>query len=201
MEVVRKMPGAENPRVLEGVYTASDYIDGLPTQEYPRASHAVADESPPGTDTPPQKRVAIRPATVVGLLTLVAAFGCGWATAAVQYVTGDRPANVQVTKPESPPTVTVTKTEVRLPESCTKAIRDMRKYLDSAEAVSAAGGLQMDLMDESFQAIMQRDWQKLNELRLRQRKLESDMLPDSSRVIPVLKDVRKELDQCTSDLD
>lgn len=190
------MPG--RPKPLEPRRSSDEYIDDLPTQQYPWEQDASNGHADPNVDTVRIKRVAIRPGTVLGLVLLVAFYACGWATAAMQYVTSNRD-DIQADKPDPAPTVTVTETVTELPASCQRALRDMAKYLDAAAAVSAAGGQQSDILDRAYQAIMQRDWQELNRLREDQHKLESSMLPASSVVIPQLRQVQKELAQCQSD--
>lgn len=189
------------PEPVEPNRTASDYIDDLPTREYDRPARASNDRG--NTDTSDTKRVAIRPATVVGLAIGVALFACGWTTAAVQHValdTSETPPPPAATEPVKP-TVTETKTVTALPKSCEAALRDMRMYLDSAAAVSGAGGQQMDIIDDTFVAILTRDWQLLNDLTNRQRALEKSMLPASSKVVPKLVEVREEITQCLTDAD
>lgn len=193
------MPGDRREQ-LEPRRSADDFIDDLPTREYACGQSASIGHAVSDVDTQPIKRVAIRPATVLGLVLLVATWTCGWATAAMQYVTGDRrDESSQASSPDPAPTETVTKTVTRLPESCERALRDFAKYLDAASAVSSMGGRQMDILDRAFQAILSKDWKALNQLREDQRRLESDMLPASSKVIPELKDVQEEMIQCQSD--
>lgn len=189
------------PEPVEPNRTASDYIDDLPTREYDRSARDANDRG--NTDTSDTKRVAIRPATVVGLAVVVAAFTCGWATAAIQYVAGDASHTLPAPAATEPvtPTVTETKTVITLPKSCEAALRDMRKYLDSAAAVSGAGGQQMDILSDAYVAILMKDWKGLNSLTMRQRNLEKFMLPASSKVVPKLVEVREEIDKCLADVD
>lgn len=77
----------------------------------------------------------------------------------------------------------------------------MRKYLDSAAAVSGAGGQQMDILSDAYVAILMKDWKGLNSLTMRQRNLEKFMLPASSKVVPKLVEVREEIDKCLADVD
>jgi hypothetical protein len=151
------------------------------------------------TDTSGIKRVAIRPATVVGLAIVAAAFTCGWATAALQYVTGNHDSLTHQSTPAPAVTVTETKTVTRLPKSCERALKDMGKYLDAAAAVSDAGDRQLDLLSEAYVAILQKDWRSLNVVSEKQRSLQTDTLPASSKVIPKLVEVRGEIKQCLAD--
>jgi hypothetical protein len=75
----------------------------------------------------------------------------------------------------------------------------MTKYLDAASAVGNAHSHQMDIISAGYVAILQKDWKALNELAERQRKLGRTLAPASSKVLPVLVEVRKELDQCSQD--
>ncbi len=187
----------EGKRPVEPQYTADEYIDDLP----------LRDTSPPASfgggrangTTRPIKRAGIRPGTVVGLLGAVALFACGWTIAALQYVTGDRLEAVPG-EPLPAVTVTVTETEVSLPPACQKALRDFDKYLDAAASISKANTPQLDLMAEANQAIMLKDWKKLGELTDRQRELERSLGPSSSKLIPVLLQVKKGMETCRSQL-
>jgi hypothetical protein len=192
------MPHAERKRI-DPRRTASDFIGDLPTREYENMSPADMPSDRVNTDTPGIKRVAIRPATVVGLAVVVAAFTCGWATAALQYVTGEHDRLAPPPASEPAVTVTKTKTVTRLPPSCERALRDMGKYLDAAAAVSNAGDRQIDLLSEAYVAILQKDWKGLNAVSEKQRDLQTDTLPASSKVIPKLVEVRKEMNQCLAD--
>ena len=138
---------------------------------------------------------------MLGLAIGAALFGCGWTTAALQYVTGDNNTMQALPPAVEPvtPTVTETKTVTELPKSCEKALRSMRKYLDSAAAVSGAGGQQMDILSDAYVAILSKDYKGLNALTVRQRQLEKSMLPASSKVVPKLVEVREEIDQCLKD--
>lgn len=191
------MPAPRRP--IDPRRVAEDFLGDLPTREYEDAVPADTPTERVNTDTPDIKRVAIRPATVVGLAIVAAAFACGWATAAMQYVTGDRDPLASPSAPRPTVTVTETRTVTKLPKSCTLAIRDMRKYLDAAAAVSDAGDKQIDLLSEAYVAILQKDWRGLNVVSEKQRDLQTDTLPASSKVIPKLVEVRKEMDQCLAD--
>ncbi len=121
----------------------------------------------------------------------------------MQHVTADDNSTLPAPAATEPvtPTVTETKTVITLPKSCEAALRDMRKYLDSAAAVSGAGGQQMDILDDAYVAILMKDWKGLNSLTVRQRDLEKSMLPASSKVVPKLVEVREEINKCLADVD
>lgn len=191
---------SDSRRSIDPQRSADDFIGDLPTREYEDAGSADTATDRVNTDTPDIKPVAIRPATVVGLAIVAAAFGCGWATAAMQHVTGDN--NDTLASPSAPaPAVTVTKTVTELPPSCEAALRDMGKYLDAAAAVSDAGDRQIDLISEAYIAILRKDYKGLNVVVEKQRDLQRDTLPASSKVIPKLVELRKGMDQCRSDAD
>jgi hypothetical protein len=116
----------------------------------------------------------------------------------MQHAVNDR-SLIQAERPDPEPVETVTKTVIKLPPSCRDALDSMSKYLTAASAVSAAGGQQMDLLDDAYQAILARDWQALNVVREKQRDLESTLLPASAKVIPPLVEVQGELEQCRLD--
>jgi hypothetical protein len=139
---------------------------------------------------------------MVVLLCAVALIVVGWAIAAVQYTVGTvRPNSNQSEQkePEPAPAVTVTKTRIELPASCKQALLDFEKYLDAASAISGVNNQQLDLMDEANQAILSRDWKGLAALTERQRKLERELGPASTKVLPVLIQVKEGLKQCQLD--
>ena len=193
------MPSSER-KPIDPRRSASDFVDDLPTREYEDAQviDAVDDDPEVNPHTSDIKRVAIRPATVLGLAIVVAAFLCGWGTSTMQHAVNDR-SLTRAERPDPEPVETVTKTVIKLPTSCKDALDSMSKYLTAASAVSAAGGQQMDLLDDAYQAILARDWQALNVVREKQRDLESTLLPASAKVIPPLVEVQEELEQCRLD--
>lgn len=201
---------------IEPERSAGDYVADLPKRGYASCDRTIDGETveadalrsgdAPDVHTQPPERVAIRPATVVGLLVVGAAFMCGWSVSALQYVSGNHykpdtqvttPANQPArTEPDTQSTITVTKTVSKLSESCRAAIGDTQKYLDAAAAMSAANSKQVDLMRESYQAILVSDWKKLNELTERQRALEVSIQPGSHLLLPDLRGVKENVAKC-----
>lgn len=180
----------EGRRQLEPQRTADEYIDDLP----------LRDGSAPDRTTHPTKRASIRPATVVGLLCAVALFVCGWSVAALQYVMGDR-SDMVPGEPQPTVTVTVIETEVSLPPACQQALKDFDRYLDAAATISKSGTPQLDIMGEAHRAIILKDWKALNEVVTKQRDLQRQMGPASSKVLPVLIEVKEGMERCQSQLD
>ena len=181
--------------------SAKEYIDDLPV--YPDTQADASSEMPgPSGYTADQQRVVSGPGCMVVLLCAVALIVVGWATAALQYTVGSvRPNTSQSDQKElePAPAVTVTKTKIELPASCKQALLDFEKYLDAAYVISGVNNQQLDLMDEANQAILSRDWKGLAALTERQRKLERELGPASTKVLPVLIQVKEGLKQCQLD--
>lgn len=200
-------------RPVEPQRVAADFIDDLPLRPDGPIIDGDSDDGvvyasrvrpPVDRTTQPIKEVARGPGCVVVLLCAVAFMVTGWAIAAVQYTFSDRPAAEQThdqsgTDTQPAPAVTVIKTETKLPASCKQALEDFAKYLDAAYAVSGVNNQQLDLMDEANQAILSRDWKALAALTERQRTLERELGPASTKVLPVLITVKEGLKQCQSD--
>lgn len=188
----------QRPRpAVEPRRTAEEYIDDLRIKK----SAANAQPVTPGTNRTPgpiQRPSSVaRGMVVLGIVAVV--FGCGWATAAMQYVSRDV-GDPAPGKPSPVVTVTVTKTVRDLPKACQQALIDFDKYLDGAAAISAANTQQLDLMAEANQAIMLKDWKALGLLTDRQRNLERELGPAASKVLPPLIEVKKGMEKCRSQL-
>jgi hypothetical protein len=96
-------------------------------------------------------------------------------------------------------TVTVTETKYALPDSCRRVMEGWEKYLHAAAEITSANGAQLDIMSEAYQAILQKDWKKLNDLTDRQRKLEHDLSGETLKLLPNLEQITKDIKQCNSD--
>lgn len=184
-------------------HSAGEYIDDLPV--YPDRSDVASPGMPDRSGyTPSQQRVASGPGCMVVLLCAVALIVVGWTIAAVQYTAGTVRPNVEQSsrserESKPAPVVTVTKTVTKLPQSCKQALADFEKYLDAAYAISGVNNQQLDLMDEANQAILSQDWKALAALTERQRTLERELGPASTKVLPVLIQVKEGLKQCQLD--
>lgn len=192
------------PPSVEPARSADEYIDDLPLRDKESANASTGKPSP-NIQAQPIERVAYGPGTVLKWLCVVAVFMAGMATGTILHAQNDSEGrDAQTVLPptvEPAPTVTVTEqvTRTRLPESCKRALDDMVKYLDAAAAVGDAHSRQLDIISESYVAILQRDWRALNKQQEAQRKLGRSIGPAASEVLPVLVEVEKGIDKCRSD--
>ncbi len=128
----------------------------------------------------------------------------GWTTAALQHTVfaNDEPVTQVVTDRDArpAPTVTVTKTVTSLPKSCSDALHAFDRYLDAAAIIGGANNQQLDIISKANQAILLRDWKMLGEASEDQRNLERTLGPASSKVLPVLIQVKEGMKKCRSDV-
>lgn len=185
------MPEAIDPR-----RTADDFIDWLRIKPDPgHESSSSSDESDDNVHTTQTlKRVDNRPAGRV--VWCVIGMGVGFILTSCFM-----PRTSNEATPA--PAVTVTKQVVRevqvkseLPKPCTKALAAMQKYLDSAAKITSANNAQIDIMSDAYQAIMMKDWKRLNEIEVRQRQLEHTLSDPTVQLMEPYKQVKSELDQC-----
>jgi hypothetical protein len=192
--------------------TADEYIDDLPIKDggpsvrdsmrSGKRRDASSADAGVNVHPDPPKPVATVAGGVVVSLCAVALVVIGWTIGTVQFALArdeDRDTQVATTPTTQPPAPVVTVTVESLPASCRKALASMDKYLDAAAAVGNAHSHQLDIISESYVAILEKDWRGLNAMQERQRDLGRTLGPASSKVLPVLVEVRKEIDQCRSD--
>lgn len=192
-------------RQIENPGRPDDYIDGLPRREYPDWRRRPPEEFPPvsvSTDPPPRKKGVdtglFRPVKCLlyGALVVV-----GMTIHAIWLA--PEPASTKV--PDSPgiitqvapaPTVTVTKTV--LSKACERALVSMSEILDSAAAIAGVNEKQLDILAEARQAIVAKDFRRINRLDEQQRALDDSLVGHNLKVLPKVAQIKKDLAECQS---
>lgn len=136
----------------------------------------------------------------LGLLVTVAACVVGCAIGAVlkpaevQYV--ESPSAAASTQPQ--PTVTITKTVTvhEMPEACSRALKSASEILEQAAVTASASDKQLDILSEAYQAILQKDWRKLNTIADKQRALERELAQSNVEFLPGYLDLKRDIDKC-----
>lgn len=96
------------------------------------------------------------------------------------------------------PKVTVTKTVNQMPEACTRALKAAAKVLDAAADTASASDKQLDILSEAYQAILDRDWRKLNTVADKQRELERTLSAPNAKFLPGYLDLKRDIESCLS---
>lgn len=126
----------------------------------------------------------------IGSVLAVIGFLCGSAYGSTTY---------ERVSPSAAETVTVTKTVTAVPESCKRALDGYQRYLNAAAAIASTNDVQLDIFSEANQAILSKDWRKLNALVERQRALEAKVVDQNVALLPNLADISKDIKQCQSE--
>lgn len=99
--------------------------------------------------------------------------------------------------PDTTPAVKVVNRPT-LTSECKRALDGMAAILENASAVASVNNKQLDIFAETRQAIISKDFRKINELEERQRKLDSDFSRKRIPVVKVYPDIQKDLKSCRS---
>lgn len=181
---------------IEGRPDPDQYIDDLRTRNYANVDYTVTDHRAtselPTNTTRNLKGIDSKPSRVLQ-----------WAVGAVIFMCGvgfggliSKPDPADYRQPETKVEVRTT-VVYRLPDSCQRALAGTQKYLESAAAIASANDKQLDIFSAAYQAILAKDWRKLNDLSEEQRRLESTLAPDTSKVLPNLAILKKDIELCT----
>ncbi len=194
----RRMPSSR-PRET----AIDDFVDGLTINPDNHDDYDGPDSSPSSdtsNDTRAQKeldRSAARALRwVLPVIALAVGLGCGGVIEKKSAHQADG-----FTEPQAVVTVTVTETKAAMPESCKRVMAGWEKLLHNAAAITSANGEQLDIFSEAYQAILSKDWKKLNELTERQRALEHKLSDDTFKLMPNLKELTEDIKTCRSDVD
>lgn len=101
--------------------------------------------------------------------------------------------------PSPQPTVireTATRTVNVLTQPCAQVLRNAELLMKSVYAITDSRGTQLDILDESYTAILRKDWRELNELTDRQRELGRLLAADSADLLPSSADFQRDIQQC-----
>jgi hypothetical protein len=174
-----------------------ELVDGLRVKraanEKDMADTAVLVYDEPAVSAIPSRRALVI-STILGAL-VVTPFA--WAFGYAQH-----PDAVRVGPPVVTRTVTVEKPVERksYPDSCTKAMYLIRQTLPDQAAIVSAANPQLDVLDESYRAIMAGDVHKLNAASEKQRKLHSDLSDHTGAVLRNKDQIMQLIGQCEKDL-
>lgn len=188
---------------IEPRRTAEEFIDWLRIK--PESSRSFTADDATTVYKPSIKRVDTpRVGPVVWVLIGV---GVGFALASCLMLNTLPSLNQKQEALAQPvPAITETKTVTvekqvqvkvsELSEPCRNALTAMQKYLDSAAKITSANNVQLDILSDAYQAIVMKDWKRLNAVEERQRNLERSLSDPTVMVMEPYKEVRSELDAC-----
>lgn len=173
-----------------------EIIDGLPRIKPPvvGSSFFLADEDDPTTEEYDDRPTYRWPWVMVGA-ALVSPFAVAFGMA--------------IAKPPPPkplPAITVTRTVEKpvdrkvYPESCTKAMRLIKNTLPDQAGIVSAGNPQLDILAEAYQALMLKDYKKLNDVAQRQRDLRAKISNHTDVVLQSRDEITRLIDQCNRDV-
>lgn len=188
---------------IENPGRPDEYIDGFPRREMPDWRASPPEEYPPvsaPTNPPaPPKGVDTGLFGPVKCLLYGALIMVGAAIHAIWFT--PEPASTEVPDPpginlhESPaPTVTITKAV--LSEACSRALVGMTEVIDSAAAIAGVQDKQLDIFAEARQAIVAKDFRRINQLDEQQRALDSSVMKHQVKVLPKVAQIKKDLAAC-----
>jgi hypothetical protein len=190
---------------IENPGRPDDYIDGLPRREMPDWRTSSPDEYTPVsvTTNPPHPTKGVDTGLfgpvkclVYGALVVV-----GMAIHAIWLAPEPASTNVP-TEPgitmQATPAPVVTTTKTTLSKACERALVSMSEILDSAVTIAGVNEKQLDIMAETRQAIVAKDFRRINELEEQQRALDDSLIKHHIRVLPKVTQIKKDLAECQS---
>lgn len=191
------------PIQVENPGEPEEYIRGFRRREYPDWRTAPPKEYPPvsePTDGPtPAKGVDIGLFGPVKCLLYGALFVAGMAVHAIFIA--PEPASTEVPDPpgievQVAPAPTVTVTKMVLSAACNRALVGMSEVIDSAAAIAGVQEKQLDIFAEARQAIVMKDFRRINRLEERQRALDGSIMKQQLDVLPKVAQIKKDLAAC-----
>lgn len=196
---------------IENPGRPEDYVDGLRGKRDADWHYAVPEEHPPvpppKPTSQPIKGVDTGTPTVVKCLVAGALLVIGIVIGVLiapepptQHVADRSPYGGQVVISPSPVVVPspVTKIQTDMTKECERAFLGMAQVLDSAEAVASVNDKQLDIFSDARQAIVQRDFRRINSLDTAQRELERSLSPDTVRVLRKIPEIQRDIKTCRS---
>lgn len=182
---------------IEPRRTIDDFLDWLKVKPDQGSS-----DIPPIGDIPTQTLKGVDNAPTRPVIWLVMGVGLGFILASCFFFNA-LPSMHKASEEVTPaPTVTATQQVIveksGIPSPCSKALAAMQKYLESAAKITSVNNAQLDIMSDAYQAILMKDWKRLNEIEERQRQLERTLAAPKVEVMEPYTQVKAELDECLS---
>lgn len=189
---------------IENPGSPEDYVDGLkhkkPANSYSESDEEIIPVTEPDIPRQTVKGVDAGPYGPIQCLTYGAVFVLG-VTIGTLLVREEHSTGSPVPSPTETVVITAPARPAprpTIPESCQRALTGFEKYLDGASRVASVTDQQLDIFEEAYQAILLRQYKKLNDLSERQRTLDSTLASDKANVLPNYQSLKKDIAQCRS---
>lgn len=182
------------PRQIEPEHSVDDYVDGLRRKSTGKSDASTKPYGPTQTvkplDTRQRRPIAwVLSGVALGVI-LTAVCSAPFRSSAPGATANSEPTAIKTVVEY------VDRPVPDIPTVCREALAGVSEYLDSAAAITSANNAQLDIMSQSYQAIIGKDWKKLNELSDRQRDLEKALTDDTVRVMIPRADLQRKIEQC-----